>query len=106
MEAINTASYIRNRGPVRTLNKTSEELWSGTTPTKKHLKAYGAKAYVSLEHHKRQGKMGSTKWEGMIVGYPVDNVGYRVWDPVRGAVFNTGVPDVDEAVEPGWWGRW
>ena len=26
-----------------------------------------------------------------------------MWDPVRGKVFNVGVPFVDEDVEPGWW---
>ena len=103
VEAISTASYIRNRGPVTGLSKTPDELWSGSTPSIKHLRAYGSKAYVSMEKFKRKGKMGVTKWEGVIVGYPIGSVGYRVWDPVRGKVFNVGVPDVDENVEAGWW---
>ena len=102
-EAISTASYIRNRGPVAGLSKTPDELWSGRVPSIKHLKAYGSKAYVSLEKWKRKGKMGVTKWEGVIVGYPIGSVGYRVWDPVRGKVYNVGVPHVDEDVQPGWW---
>ena len=103
VEAISTASYIRNRGPVAGLSKTPDELWSGKVPTIKHLRAYGSKAYVSLEKFKRKGKMGVTKWEGVVVGYPTGSVGYRVWDPTRGKVFNVGVPHVDENVEPGWW---
>ena len=103
VEAIATASYIRNRGPVAGLSKTPDELWSGSTPSIKHLRAYGSKAYVSMEKFKRAGKMGVTKWEGVIVGYPTGSVGYRVWDPIRGKVFNVGVPDVDENVEAGWW---
>ena len=102
-EAISTASYIRNRGPVAGLSKTPDELWSGRVPSIKHLKAYGSKAYVSLEKWKRKGKMGVTKWEGVIVGYPITSVGYRVWDPVRGKIYNVGVPHVDEDVQPGWW---
>ena len=47
--------------------------------------------------------MGVTKWEGVVVGDPSTSVGYRVWDPIRGKVFNVGVPFVDEDVEPGWW---
>ena len=47
--------------------------------------------------------MGSTKWEGVIVGYLVDSVGYRVWDLVRGVVFNTRVSIFYEAAEPRWW---
>ena len=102
-EAISTASYVRNRGPVAGLGRTPEELWTGIMPTVKHLRAFGSKAYVSLEKIKRKGKMGVTKWEGVVVGYPVGSVGYRVWDPVRGKVFNVGVPDIDENVAPGWW---
>ena len=68
------------------LSKTPDELWSGKVPSVKHLKAYGSKAYVSLEKMKRKGKMGFTKWEGVVVGYPPTSVGYGVWDPVRGKV--------------------
>ena len=103
MEAISAASYIRNRGPVAGLGKTPDELWSGRVPSIKRLRAYGSRAYVSLEKTKRKGKMGVTKWEGVIVGYPAASVGYRVWDPVRGKVYNVGVPRVDEDVQPGWW---
>ena len=103
MESVQAASYIRNRGPVARLSMTPDELWSGIKPTVKHLRAYGSKAYVSLEKPKRKGRMGVTKWEGVIVGYPMNSVGFRVWDPVRGKVFNVGVPHVDESVQPGWW---
>ena len=47
--------------------------------------ATAVEAYVSLEKFKRKGKMGVTKWEGVIVGYPMGSVGYRVWE-VRGDV--------------------
>ena len=47
--------------------------------------------------------MGVTKWEGVVVGYPSSSVGYRVWDPVRGKVFNVAVPFIDEDIESGWW---
>ena len=103
VEAVGAACYIRNRCPVAGLSKTPDELWSGRVPSVKHLRAYGSKAYVSLEKMKRKGKMGVTKWEGVVVGYPSTSVGYRVWDPVRGKVFNVGVPFVDEDVQPGWW---
>ena len=103
VEAVVAACYIRNRCPVAGLSKTPDELWSGKVPSVKHLRAYGSKAYVSLEKMKRKGKMGVTKWEGVVVGYPSTSVGYRVWDPIRGKVFNVGVPFVDEDVKPGWW---
>ena len=101
MEAISNASYIRNRGQVTGLSKTPNELWSGNTPTIKCLRAYGSKAYVSMDKFKRKGKMGVTKWDGVVVGFLAGSVGYRVWDPVRGEVFNVGVPNVDENAEAG-----
>ena len=103
VEAVVAACYIRNRCPDAGLSKTPDELWSGKVPSVKHLRAYGSKAYVSLEEMKRKRKMGVTKWEGVVVGYPSTIVGYRVWDPVRGKVFNVGVPFVDEDVKPQWW---
>ena len=106
VEAIAVACYIRNRGPVAGLNKTPDELWSGKVSSVKHLIDYGSKAYVSLEKKKRHGKMGETKWEGVIVGYPSTSVGYRVWDPVRGKVYNVAVQFVDGNVEPSWWRKW
>ena len=48
VEAVAAASYIRNRGPMADLSNTPDELWSGTKPSVKHLRAYGSKAYVSL----------------------------------------------------------
>ena len=50
------------------LSKTPEELWSGKVPSIKHLRAYGCKAYVSLEKMKRKGKMGVTKWKEWLSG--------------------------------------
>ena len=47
--------------------------------------------------------MGVTKWAGVVVGYPLASVGYLVWDPVRGKVFNVGVSFVDEDDKPRWW---
>ena len=31
------------------------------------------------------------------------SVGYRVWDPIKGKVFNVGVSHIDESVHPRWW---
>ena len=78
MEAIASASYIKNRGPVAGLNKTPEELWSGKTPMVRHLRAYASKAYVSYEKSKKKGKMSARKLERVVVGYPIVSVGSRV----------------------------
>ena len=58
VEVIAAACYIRNRCPVTGLSKTPDELWSGKVTSVKHLRAYGSKAYVSLEKMKRKEKGG------------------------------------------------
>ena len=98
VEALAAACYIRKRCPVGGFSTTPDELWSGKVPSVKHLRAYGSKVYVSLEKKKRNGKMGETKREGVVVGYPSNSVGNRVWDPLRGKVYNVGVPFGDEDV--------
>ena len=56
-------------------------------PSVKHLRVYGSKVYVSLGKREKNWKMGETKWEGVVVGYPSSNVGYRVGQlgPAKGA---------------------
>lgn len=46
--------------------------------------------------------MGAMKWEGMMVGYPDESVGYRVWNPTKGKVCNVGshFADFDEDAKP------
>ena len=61
VEAVVAACYIQNWRHVAGLSKTPNELWSGKVPSVKHLRAYGSKAYASLEKKKRNGKMGVTK---------------------------------------------
>ena len=82
VEAIATTSYIRNRGPVAGLSITPNELWSGIKPTVKHLRAYGSlrKAYASLEKSKRKGKIGVTKWEGIlsVILLTVSGIGFGI----------------------------
>ena len=64
VEAISATSYIWNKNPVVGLSKTSHELWSSRVPLVKHLRAYGSKAYVSLEKMKRKREMESSSGRG------------------------------------------
>ena len=48
-EVFLTASYLRNRGPVRNLPSTPQEMWSEVKPSISHLRAYGCKVYCPID---------------------------------------------------------
>lgn len=77
-EAASTAVYLINRSPSSATDyKLPEELWSGKRPGIKHLRRFGAAAYV----HTRQAKTSPRAVKGYFVGYPDGVKGFRVWLP-------------------------
>ena len=56
-EVFLTASYLRNRGPVRNLPSTPQEMWSGVKPSISHLRAYGCKVYCPIDKMQRGGNL-------------------------------------------------
>lgn len=80
-EATNTAVYLQNRTALPTLNdKTPFEIWTGCKPDVSHLRIFGSKVMVHLPKEKRQ------KWDRksemhILVGYPDDVKGYRIYNP-------------------------
>ena len=81
-EAVATSAYLRNRVPNKgNKDKTPYMEWFGKIPDVKHLRVWGAKAFV---HNK---DVGLKKWQarsmkGFFVGYDsqTDKV-YRVYNP-------------------------
>ena len=47
-EAISTAVYLKNRTPVKALNKTPFEVWHGKKPKVNHLRVFGSDAYAHV----------------------------------------------------------
>ena len=79
-EAINTACYILNRiilQPGET--KTSYEKWFGHKPQVKHLKVFGAEAYLNIPKEKRT-KLNPKSKKVIVVGYEGESSNYRLWD--------------------------
>jgi len=86
-EAINTASYLRNRSPSRGVEEklTPEEIWSGWKPSIGHLRVFGCRAHVLIPEGDRR-KMGERSWTGALVGYGAATKGWRILNPESGKV--------------------
>ena len=99
-----TASYLRNRGPLRDLPLTPQEMWSGVRPSISHLRAYGCKVYCPIDKMQRGGKLGQVRYVGVLVGYVENIPSYRVCNPLKAKkVANVGGAEFDESVGKAWW---
>lgn len=80
-EAINTATYIRNRCPSRTLDgKTPYEAWTGRKPIVSHLRIFGSKLYF-LRREPGRVKLEPRGEKGILVKYSEAFKGYKIWLP-------------------------
>nr|CAH7744961.1 unnamed protein product [Callosobruchus chinensis] len=80
-EAINTANYLRNRCPSKSLNGlTPYEMWTGKTPDISHLRDFGCNVFC-LNQDQNKGKLDARCKEGIFIGYSEGTKGYRVWIP-------------------------
>ncbi|PNF37230.1 Retrovirus-related Pol polyprotein from transposon TNT 1-94 [Cryptotermes secundus] len=79
-EAINTATYIKNRVPHKALiNKTPQECWSGEKTNVSHFKVFGCVAYMHVPKENRL--KWDSKSKGMcFVGYCEKSGNYRLID--------------------------
>jgi len=85
-EAVNTACYIRNRSPSRSLedHKTPYEVMFGNTPCVSYFKIFGQKAFVLDMKHKRKFDVRSK--EHIFIGYSANSKSFRFFNPDTGAV--------------------
>lgn len=80
-EACHTAVYLHNRTVSSVLEgKTPYELWTGMKPDLSNIRIFGSPVMVHIEKQKR------TKWdkksrECILLGYPDNIKGYRIYDP-------------------------
>ena len=79
-EAINTASYVKNRLPHKALpGVTPNELWFGSKPDLSNLKAFGCRAFSDVPQQFRKKTQCKAR-EFMYVGY-FDDGTFRLFDP-------------------------
>ena len=83
-EAINTATYLRNRAPTKLLNDvTPYERWFGKKPSAFHLKTFGCDAVVLNKGPKpKSGKFFPKGNKMKFVGYQSSTKGYRLYNPI------------------------
>lgn len=80
-EAVNTATYIRNRSPTKVLDgKTPYELWVGRKPSVSHFKIFGCEAVV-MQHKQKRSKFEPKGVKMIFVGYEKYTKGYRLFNP-------------------------
>lgn len=78
-EAMLTATYIQNRLPSRSIQKTPHELWWGRKPDLSHIRVFGSQAYVHVPDTKRK-KLDSKARKLTFVGYAMEQKAYRFVD--------------------------
>ncbi|KAI3435603.1 hypothetical protein D9Q98_001666 [Chlorella vulgaris] len=76
-EAVVTASYIRNRSPVKGRELTPWELFYGSKPDVSHLRTFGPRAYA-LTPKQLRNKLESVSQPGRFIGYPSGTKGYKI----------------------------
>lgn len=80
-EAVNTANYIRNRCPSKTLNgETPYKKWTGRTPNVSYFKEFGCEIHT-LNRDPTKGKLDPRSKKGIFIGYAEKSKAYRIWIP-------------------------
>ena len=89
-EIANTVVYCKNRFPQRKLGRTTPyERFTGKKPSVNHLRVIGSKCIVLDTPVHRADKLNPKGWEGRLVGYAIETVGYRVWNPNEHRIYES-----------------
>jgi hypothetical protein len=80
-EAVTTACYIKNRVTTTGLpNKiTPQEIWIGKKPNVGHLRVFGSKCWYTIPKENIK-KLDDWTSEAILIGYPKNSKGYKLWD--------------------------
>ena len=82
--ALETAAFILNTAPSKSVETTPYEIWHGKKPKLLFLKVWGCEAYVKkLQPDKLEPK----EEECTFVGYPKDTIGYTFYNMTEGKTF-------------------
>lgn len=80
-EAVNMATFIRNRCPTKCLNnKTPYEAWTNEKPYVGFFRIFGSKV-IALDKSHKQGKFLQKGNKYVLVGYSQEAKAYRLWKP-------------------------
>jgi len=90
-EAVETASYLRNRTPIGPNRVTPEEAYSGQKPYVGHLRAYGCLAYAHIPKENRD-KLEPNSVRTCLIGYMRSSRQYKLLNPVTGKIILSTAP--------------
>ena len=80
-EAVKTATYIRNRTLTHAVEgKTPYEAFTGESPSLKHMRIFGSKAFIVTNKNERN-KLSDRSYEVIFTGYEKHDGHYRFYDP-------------------------
>jgi hypothetical protein len=82
--ALETATFILNRAPSKSVETTPYELWYGKKPTLSFLRVWGCEAYVKKL---QPDKLESKSEKCIFVGYPRETLGYTFYHLAKGKTF-------------------
>ena len=86
-EALNTAVYLKNRSPTRSLEfKTPSKALHAFEPAVKHLRVFGSKAFSHIPTEDRR-KLDSKAIRCTFVGYFSQFKAYRLFNPSTHKIF-------------------
>ena len=82
--ALETAAFMLNRAPSKSIETTLYELWFGKKPKMSFLKVWGCDTYVkSLQPNKLKPKSEKC----IFIGYPKETIGYTFYHRSEGKIF-------------------
>ena len=82
--ALETAIYILNRVPSKSISSTPYDIWRSKKPNLKYLKIWGCPAYVKRNFgHKLDARSDRC----LFIGYPRNSIGYLFYHPTEQKVF-------------------
>ncbi|KAK8600889.1 hypothetical protein V6N12_050734 [Hibiscus sabdariffa] len=81
---LETAAFILNRVPSKSVQKTPYEIWMGKHPSMSFMKIWGCDAYAK---HQMSTKLEPKSHKCLFVGYPKETKGYYFFNPNENKVF-------------------
>ena len=81
---LETAYYILNKVPSKSVNKTPYEIWTGHKPVLSHLRIWGCPVYIKCL---KTDKLGSKSDKCLLIRYPKKTKGYYFYLTAEQKVF-------------------
>ena len=78
--ALQTACYVLNLVPSKSVSNTPCEIWHGKAPSLKHVKIWGCPTFIKKL---KSDKLDAKSIKGRFVGYPKDSLGYYFYLPAK-----------------------